>query len=200
MDRRLTLVLLLGITAASGLFIAAISAVVTHPEWNASLRLLAAVTDKWHHFLFGPAGQLVALTAGLVVMELLFLTWEKTTVFRVFVRRNRSAVTDLGFTFLSFSTLKWLVEYVLTLGVAFLAVGSATPWRRGSAGRAGNCRRTAFWPSSSPSPYISSARPSSATGSIACCTGAGSGTCTAFTIRRPSSICSPVFGSIPPRA
>lgn len=122
LNRRIILVLALCATAVGGMLMAGAAAVLTHPEWGASRWIVAFVAEKWQRFLFGPAGQLVALTAGLVVMELFFLTWEKTTVFRVFVRRNRSAVTDLGFTFLSFSTLKWLVEYVLTLGVAFLAV------------------------------------------------------------------------------
>jgi len=84
--------------------------------------VVGAVEAKWRRFLTGPAGQLMALTVIVIVLELFFLNWEKTTVFRVFVRRNASAITDLGFTLLTFSGFKWLVDYVFSLGAALAAV------------------------------------------------------------------------------
>jgi sterol desaturase/sphingolipid hydroxylase (fatty acid hydroxylase superfamily) len=77
---------------------------------------------KWRRFLFGPASQLVALTVFVIVLELFFLNWEKTTLFRVFVRRSKSAITDLGFALITLLGFKWLVDYAFSLGVAFAAV------------------------------------------------------------------------------
>jgi sterol desaturase/sphingolipid hydroxylase (fatty acid hydroxylase superfamily) len=67
-------------------------------------------------------GQLLFFTAVAIVIELFFLSWEKTTVFRVFVRRSASAVTDACFALVTFSSFKWLTDYVFSLGVAFAAV------------------------------------------------------------------------------
>ena len=50
------------------------------------------------------------------------LSWEKTTVFRAFVRRGSSAITDLGFALLNFSHLKWIADYILSFGLALAAV------------------------------------------------------------------------------
>jgi sterol desaturase/sphingolipid hydroxylase (fatty acid hydroxylase superfamily) len=80
------------------------------------------VEAKWRRFLVGPAGQLLALTLFVIVLELFFLKWEQTTVFRVAVRRSKSAMTDLGFALITFSSFKWLVDYVFSLGVALAAV------------------------------------------------------------------------------
>ena len=56
--------------------------------WSGAVSI---VESKWRRFLVGPAGQLMALTLIVIVLELFFLNWEKTTVFRVFVRRSTSA-------------------------------------------------------------------------------------------------------------
>src|SRR5882724_9023478 len=68
---------------------------------------------KWR----GPASQVLFFTTVLIVMELFLLSWEKTTVFRVFVRRSASAITDLCFALVTFSSLKWLLDYIFTFGV-----------------------------------------------------------------------------------
>src|SRR5258708_27497984 len=73
---------------------------------------------KWR----GPASQVLFFTTALIVMELFLLSWEKTTVFRVFVRRSASAIMDLCFALVTFSSLKWLLDYIFTFGVAFAAV------------------------------------------------------------------------------
>jgi sterol desaturase/sphingolipid hydroxylase (fatty acid hydroxylase superfamily) len=77
---------------------------------------------KGRRFLVGPASQLLALTVFVIVLELFFLNWEQTTLFRVFVRRSRSAMTDLGFALVTLAGFKWLVDYVFSLGAAFAAV------------------------------------------------------------------------------
>jgi sterol desaturase/sphingolipid hydroxylase (fatty acid hydroxylase superfamily) len=79
---------------------------------------VAAAEAKWQRFLVGPAGQLLALTVFVILLELFFLNWEKTTFFRVFVRRSRSAVTDLGFALVSLLGFKWVLDYVFTFGIA----------------------------------------------------------------------------------
>jgi sterol desaturase/sphingolipid hydroxylase (fatty acid hydroxylase superfamily) len=91
------------------------------------------VETKWRRVLLGPAGQALIVTVLAIVLELFFLHWEKTTVFRVFVRRKASAMTDLGFAIVTFSSFKWLMDYVLTFGLAFAAVklGDALATRLG---------------------------------------------------------------------
>jgi sterol desaturase/sphingolipid hydroxylase (fatty acid hydroxylase superfamily) len=81
-----------------------------------------AFEAKLHRFVVGPAGQLMALTIFVIILELFVLNWEQTTAFRVFVRRSKSAMTDLGFALITFSSFKWLVDYVFSLGIAFAAV------------------------------------------------------------------------------
>src|ERR1700736_4740477 len=109
---RARLVRLWPYAAAIGGLILAIAVFVAF-ERPAALDLwswaVGAVETKWRRFLVGPAGQLMALTIFVIVLELFFLSWEKTTVFRVFVRRSASAVTDLGFALITFSSFKWLV-------------------------------------------------------------------------------------------
>jgi sterol desaturase/sphingolipid hydroxylase (fatty acid hydroxylase superfamily) len=103
----------LGISA--GLF-----ALLLALQWQPALELwtwaLGVAVVKWR------AGQLLAITAIAVVVELFFLSWEKTTVFRVFVRRGSSAITDLCFAVLTFSSFKWLADYIFSLGVALAAL------------------------------------------------------------------------------
>jgi sterol desaturase/sphingolipid hydroxylase (fatty acid hydroxylase superfamily) len=111
--------------AAIGIPVAAL-AVLLALRWQPALDLwgLAAglIETRWRHALFGRPGQIMLVTVALMVMEVFFLKWEKTTVFRVFVRRNASALADLGFAIVTLSGLKWVFDYVLTFGVAFAAV------------------------------------------------------------------------------
>src|SRR5437764_11022815 len=67
----------------------------------------------------GPGGAFLIGTLSLLLAEPFFLAWEKTTLFVVFVRRNVSAVVDLGATVFFFSTFKTVVEYFFTFGIAF---------------------------------------------------------------------------------
>jgi sterol desaturase/sphingolipid hydroxylase (fatty acid hydroxylase superfamily) len=122
---RARLIRFLSYTAAIGGLILVV-AIFVALERQAALDLwswaVGVVETKWRRFLVGPAGQLMALTIFVIVLEVFFLNWEKTTVFRVFVRRSASAVTDLGFALITFSSFKWLVDYVFSLGVALAAV------------------------------------------------------------------------------
>ena len=122
---RTRLVRFLSYAAVAGVLILALAVFIAR-EHQTALDLWSwaagAVETKWRRFLAGPAGQLMALTIFVIVMELFFLSWEKTTVFRVFVRRGASAITDLGFMLITFSGFKWLVDYVFSLGAAFAAV------------------------------------------------------------------------------
>ena len=81
--------------------------------WNWAVGLVLA---KWR------GGWLPFVTVLAIIMELFFLNWEKTTLFRVFVRRGASAITDLGFALLTFSSFKWIADYVLSFGLALAAV------------------------------------------------------------------------------
>jgi len=77
------------------------------------------VETKWRRGLLVPGVMALIGTMLLLVMEAFFLSWEKTTVFVVFVRRNVSALVDFGSTIFFFSPFKSTVEYFFTLGVAF---------------------------------------------------------------------------------
>jgi len=79
------------------------------------------VDPKWRRVLFSGGGIMLAFTLALMVMELFFLKWEKTTIFGVFVRRNISAVTDLGFMIAYLSHFKLIVQYATTFGFAYVA-------------------------------------------------------------------------------
>src|SRR6266702_2674478 len=63
--------------------------------WSSAVGFVEA---KWRRGLFVPGVLALIGTMLLVVMEPLFLSWEKTTMFIVFVRRNVSALIDLGST------------------------------------------------------------------------------------------------------
>jgi len=54
-----------------------------------------------------------------IVLELFVLNWRKTTVNVVFVQRGWSALSDLAFTVVYFTPLKWISEYTLSFGLAF---------------------------------------------------------------------------------
>jgi sterol desaturase/sphingolipid hydroxylase (fatty acid hydroxylase superfamily) len=87
--------------------------------WSSAVDLVEA---KWRRILYSGGGQMVIFTILLMIMELFFLKWEKTTIFGVFVRRNISAITDLGFMIAYLSHFKLMVQYVVTFGLAY-AVG-----------------------------------------------------------------------------
>src|SRR6266404_909107 len=53
------------------------------------------VEANWRRAL-GPGGQMIMFTVALLVLELFFLSWEKTTVFLVFVQRKMTALSDFG--------------------------------------------------------------------------------------------------------
>jgi sterol desaturase/sphingolipid hydroxylase (fatty acid hydroxylase superfamily) len=74
---------------------------------------------KWQR-VFSPAGALLIGTAVLLVMEVFFLRWERTTIFVVFFRRSASAMVDIGSAIIFFlSWFKTVVEYFFTFGIAF---------------------------------------------------------------------------------
>jgi sterol desaturase/sphingolipid hydroxylase (fatty acid hydroxylase superfamily) len=82
-------------------------------SWAAGL-----VQANWRR-AFGPGGLMLMGILLLLALEPLFLTWEKTTLFVVFVRRKMSALIDLGATVFFFSSFKTVVEYFFTFGITF---------------------------------------------------------------------------------
>ena len=79
--------------AALGVF-AAVLALLIVLKWQPAVTLgnwaVSLFLAKWR-------GAWIPITVCCaVIMELFFLNWEKTTMFRVFARRGSSAVTDLG--------------------------------------------------------------------------------------------------------
>jgi sterol desaturase/sphingolipid hydroxylase (fatty acid hydroxylase superfamily) len=123
--------------AAMGVLIVGLAVLIGY-EWQAVSDLWSRVVEpigpKWRHVLFGPAAQMLAFTLALMVMEPFFLTWEKTTIFGVFVRRNISAITDLGFMIAFLTKLKLMVQYVATFGLAYVGakIADALPGHLGS--------------------------------------------------------------------
>jgi sterol desaturase/sphingolipid hydroxylase (fatty acid hydroxylase superfamily) len=82
---------------------------------------------KWQR-AFGPTGIFLIGIALLLVMELFFLTWEKTTIFIVFVRRSASAIADIAsMIFFFWVSLKTVAESFFTFGVAF-AIAKLVDW------------------------------------------------------------------------
>ena len=75
---------------------------------------------KWHRIIYSSGGQMLIFTIALMIMELFFLKWEKTTICGVFVRRKMTAITDLGFMIAYLTQFKLLVQYVTTFGLAYL--------------------------------------------------------------------------------
>jgi hypothetical protein len=144
----------LALYAAAGLgVLAGLFALLLALRWEPALALrdlaVGLIVAKWR-------GAWLPFVAGCaIIMELFFLSWEKTTVFRVFVRRGSSALTDLGFALLNFSHLKWIADYVLSLGLALAAVSLRMRSRRGWAGCDGKCHPTASCKSSALLPCIS---------------------------------------------
>ena len=58
---------------------------------------------KWQR-VFSPAGVFLIGTAVLLVMEVFFLRWERTTIFVVFFRRSASAMVDIASAIVFFLT------------------------------------------------------------------------------------------------
>jgi sterol desaturase/sphingolipid hydroxylase (fatty acid hydroxylase superfamily) len=83
--------------------------------WSSAIGFVEA---NWQRAL-GPGGRMIIFTTVLVILELFLLSWQKTTVSVVFVQRGSSALSDLGFTVVYFTPLKWLTEYTLSFGLAF---------------------------------------------------------------------------------
>jgi len=78
----------------------------------------------WAYFVDGHILGIPALAVGVVLVliagEGLFRDWNKTTVYRIFVRRSTSAKIDVVYFLLQFTGIVTLVELVLTLGIALL--------------------------------------------------------------------------------
>jgi sterol desaturase/sphingolipid hydroxylase (fatty acid hydroxylase superfamily) len=111
--------------AAAGIAILCLAAAfaVFEPRTTAGLWSFATeyADTKWRRILVSSGGQMLIFTIVLMIMELFFLKWEKTTICGVFVRRNISAITDLGFMIAYLSQFKLLMQYVATLGFAYAA-------------------------------------------------------------------------------
>jgi sterol desaturase/sphingolipid hydroxylase (fatty acid hydroxylase superfamily) len=107
----------LGVLAASVAFVAFPAFEIRVLElWSWAVGFAEA---KWQR-VFSPTGAFLIGTAVLLVMEVFFLRWEKTTIFVVFFRRSASAMVDVGSAIVFFlSSFKMAVEYVFTFGVAF---------------------------------------------------------------------------------
>jgi sterol desaturase/sphingolipid hydroxylase (fatty acid hydroxylase superfamily) len=120
---RARLVGLLSCAAAIGVLIACLAMFIAF-ERQTALELWSWIVDyieiRWRRALYSGGGQMLLFTIVLIVMEPFFLSWEKTTVFGVFVRRNISAVTDLGFMIAYLTKLKLVVQYAVTFGLAYV--------------------------------------------------------------------------------
>ncbi len=95
-------------------------------EWQAIsdlwFRALGWAEANWHRAFIG-GGRLLTYYLVFMAIEVLFLNWEKTTIFIVLVRRKLSAMTDVLGVIVSFTPgLKTAREYGFTLGLAFVAV------------------------------------------------------------------------------
>jgi sterol desaturase/sphingolipid hydroxylase (fatty acid hydroxylase superfamily) len=82
-------------------------------------RLFSYVTSHWRNAVLGPGGRMLLMISGLMVMELFFLDWERTTICSVFFRRSNSAKADAAWAMLYFAHLTFFVETALTLGAAY---------------------------------------------------------------------------------
>jgi sterol desaturase/sphingolipid hydroxylase (fatty acid hydroxylase superfamily) len=118
---RARLVRLLPYATVIGVVAVALAMVVVFDLQNASDAwswAVAFVAANWQRAL-GPGGRLIMFTAALIVLELFVLNWRNTTVNVVFVQRGWSALSDLAFTVVYFTPLKWISEYTLSFGLAF---------------------------------------------------------------------------------
>jgi sterol desaturase/sphingolipid hydroxylase (fatty acid hydroxylase superfamily) len=107
--------------AAAGIVAVALAMFVAFEPQAASdlwSRVADFVEANWQRAL-GPGGRMILFTAALVILELFVLSWQKTTVSVVFVQRGWSALSDLFFTIVYFTPLKWVGEYLFSFGLAF---------------------------------------------------------------------------------
>jgi sterol desaturase/sphingolipid hydroxylase (fatty acid hydroxylase superfamily) len=79
---------------------------------------LGLVEANWRRAL-GPGGQMIIFTIGLLILELLFLNWEKTTLFLVFVQRRMTTLPDLALAIAYFTPVKLALEYFFSFGIAY---------------------------------------------------------------------------------
>jgi sterol desaturase/sphingolipid hydroxylase (fatty acid hydroxylase superfamily) len=108
-------------TAAIGILAACLALFVAferQAESDLWAQALGFVEANWHRAL-GPSGRTILLTAALLIMEPLFMNWEKTTLFLVFVRRKVAAVSDLGFAIAYFTSVLTIASYIASFGIAF---------------------------------------------------------------------------------
>lgn len=103
---------------AAAVFLAAQPQILSD-AWSAVAGWLAA---KWQRGVFTPGMQFAAFTMALVVMELFFLSWQKTTVFITFFKRSKSAIVDFIFTGIYFTAFHVVIAYFLTFGIAYAVV------------------------------------------------------------------------------
>jgi sterol desaturase/sphingolipid hydroxylase (fatty acid hydroxylase superfamily) len=82
-------------------------------------RSVAEAETHWERVLLGPSGRMILMIAVLMLIELIFLEWERTSIYRVFVQRNASSKIDLAWTIAHFAHLDVVAEAALTLGVAY---------------------------------------------------------------------------------
>jgi hypothetical protein len=83
------------------------------------------------HLLGQPA---LVLLGGLSLMacEVLFRDWNKTAIYRIFVRRTTSAKIDVISYLLQFAGLAVFVEIILTFGVSIGAAHLLPPYAHSS--------------------------------------------------------------------
>jgi hypothetical protein len=98
-----------GVVAVSLGMFAALDWQTVSDVWS---RAVGFVDANWQRAL-GPGGRVILFTAALIILELFVLSWKNTTVNVVFVQRGWSALSDLGFTLVYFTPLKWISEYTL---------------------------------------------------------------------------------------
>ena len=82
-------------------------------------RSVTEVETHWQRVLLGPSGRMLLMIAGLMLLEMIFLEWEKTSVYRVFVQRKASSKIDLAWTIAHFTHLDFVAGAALTLGAAY---------------------------------------------------------------------------------
>jgi len=70
------------------------------------------------HHLLGPPAVVTGVVISLIAGEALFRDWNKTTAYRLFVRRSTSAKIDLVYYLLQYTGVVTLLEIVLSFGIA----------------------------------------------------------------------------------
>jgi sterol desaturase/sphingolipid hydroxylase (fatty acid hydroxylase superfamily) len=120
---RTRLMKLLPYAAVPGLLLVSIAFVTLivfeHPFLELRSWAVGFAEAHWRR-AFGNGGRIVIFTVALLILELIFLDWKKTTIYLAFVQRGKSALSDLGFTIYYLSPLKRFGEYLFTFGGAYL--------------------------------------------------------------------------------